>query len=173
MGVLRTIGYEKASVDDFVATLRVAGVKTVVDIRELPLSRRRGFSKTSLRQTLGSADIGYVHLVSLGDPKSGRVAAREGRVEEFREIFSRHLDTPAAQEGLRAVIDLIETGDICLLCYERDHRFCHRELVAAAISDKMAVDIVHLGVREGLARSDGAGRPRESSGSGQSASACR
>ena len=47
-----TIGYENATVPDFVAALTQAGVKRVIDVRAVPNSRRPGFSKTPLRTAL-------------------------------------------------------------------------------------------------------------------------
>ena len=40
-----TIGYEKSTIDDFVSRLADADIDVLVDVRELPLSRKRGFSK--------------------------------------------------------------------------------------------------------------------------------
>ncbi len=40
---LFTIGYEGVQFADFLQRLKAAGVDIVVDVRELPLSRRRGF----------------------------------------------------------------------------------------------------------------------------------
>ena len=37
-GVLFTIGYEKARQNDVVATLAAAGVKTLIDVRDRPIS---------------------------------------------------------------------------------------------------------------------------------------
>jgi uncharacterized protein (DUF488 family) len=62
---LYTIGYEQASIDDFVATLRTAGVELVIDVREQPLSRKKGFSKKALNALLEANDIGYIHLKGL------------------------------------------------------------------------------------------------------------
>jgi len=73
-----TIGYEGATVPEFVATLGSAGVQRVIDIRALPNSRRPGFSKTPLRNALAEADIDYVHLRALGTPAEGRAAAQQG-----------------------------------------------------------------------------------------------
>jgi hypothetical protein len=44
-GALFTIGYEKARLADVVATLTTAGVATLIDVRDLPISQRPGFSK--------------------------------------------------------------------------------------------------------------------------------
>ena len=46
---LLSIGYEKAGFADFIATLQGAGVLTLIDVRDLPLSRRAGFSKRQPR----------------------------------------------------------------------------------------------------------------------------
>ena len=74
-----TIGYEGATMDDFLSALKQAGVERVIDVRALPLSRRPGFSKTPLQNALAEAGIEYVHLKALGTPAEGRNAARAGR----------------------------------------------------------------------------------------------
>jgi uncharacterized protein (DUF488 family) len=43
-----TIGYERASSDALLAALKEAGVQVLMDVRDLPLSRRAGFSKSTL-----------------------------------------------------------------------------------------------------------------------------
>ena len=54
-----TIGYEGASVEGFLQTLKASGVTQLLDVRELPLSRRKGFSKNALASMLILAGIGY------------------------------------------------------------------------------------------------------------------
>ena len=54
---LFTFGYEGLSIEDFVARLTLSGVREVFDVRELPLSRKRGFSKKSLAAALEAAGI--------------------------------------------------------------------------------------------------------------------
>jgi uncharacterized protein (DUF488 family) len=53
-----TIGYEATTMAEFLAALTRAGVERVIDVRALPLSRRPGFSKTSLAASLREAGIG-------------------------------------------------------------------------------------------------------------------
>ena len=65
---LFTVGYEGRQLDELIAVLQSAEVDTVIDIRELPLSRRRGFSKTPLGHALREAGIEYVHLRVAGNP---------------------------------------------------------------------------------------------------------
>ena len=46
---LWTIGYEKVGVPDFVAALKAAKIKTLIDVRDVPNSRRAGFAASTSR----------------------------------------------------------------------------------------------------------------------------
>ncbi|MEO6152690.1 MAG: DUF488 domain-containing protein, partial [Croceibacterium sp.] len=70
--VILTIGYEQATQGAVVATLLDAGVEVLADIRYLPLSRRPGFSKSSLKAAVEEAGIAYRHFKHLGTPAEGR-----------------------------------------------------------------------------------------------------
>ncbi|HET7282589.1 MAG TPA: DUF488 domain-containing protein, partial [Sphingomicrobium sp.] len=83
-----TIGYEGATVGEFLAALKQAGIGRVIDVRALPLSRRPGFSKTALRAALEESEIEYVHLKALGTPPEGRTAARAGRHDDLKRIYA-------------------------------------------------------------------------------------
>jgi uncharacterized protein (DUF488 family) len=169
---LATIGYEGASVEDFIATLRQAEVRTLIDIRQVPASRRTGFSKAALREVVEAKGVRYIHLIGLGDPKEGRAAAQNGRFADFRRIFARHLASAPAQADLELVVEIAQNGGACLLCYERQPDLCHRSLVADALGQRISVEIRHLGVRAGLARNDRL-RSRTGLGAGKGAAACQ
>jgi uncharacterized protein (DUF488 family) len=141
---LFTIGYEGATPERLIGRLKEAGVTTLVDVRELPNSRRPGFSKRALSEALQRAGIGYHHVRALGTPPEGRAAARAGRSAEMRRIFGARL---AGTEGQAAVAELAaqaREGRICLLCLEADPARCHRTLVAEAVASQGGVAIVHL-----------------------------
>ena len=173
MSALTTIGYEGAGLDDFLATLQAADVTTLIDVRQLPVSRRKGFSKKVLAEALIGSGIEYVHLVGLGDPKEGRDAARSGRKEEFLAIFNAHMKIPEAQADLKTAAYIVERGGACLMCYERSPDECHRKLIVDALSDIMEVEIKHLGVREGIARNGAKTRARTRTHARQGVAACR
>lgn len=151
-GKLFTIGYEGATLDDFLATLRRVGVRQLVDIRDFPGSRRKGFSKNALREALHEQGIRYEHLKGLGDPKEGRIAARAGRFEEFVSIFTAHMKTENALADLEKAADFVTTMTTCLLCYERDNRICHRNIVSERLSIITGLTVSNLGVRHGAAQ---------------------
>jgi uncharacterized protein (DUF488 family) len=107
---------------------RCAGVETLIDVRDVPLSRKPGFSKSALAANLEANGVAYVHLKGLGEPKPGREAARAGKYELFRRIFGRHMSTGLAQRDLERAVELVRGGPSCLMCFEQDH--CHRSIVA-------------------------------------------
>ena len=52
---LFTIGYEGQALDDVLGKLKANKIELVVDVRALPLSRKRGFSKNALRHRRSTA----------------------------------------------------------------------------------------------------------------------
>ncbi|MBM3616495.1 MAG: DUF488 domain-containing protein, partial [Alphaproteobacteria bacterium] len=91
---LLTIGYEGTDIATFLTALRASGVEVLADVRELPLSRKPGFSKSALSVALEGVGIRYRHFRELGDPKAGRLATRAGDYTRFRKIFSAHWTAP-------------------------------------------------------------------------------
>ena len=137
-----TIGYEGATVPEFVAALDQAGVKRVIDVRALPLSRRPGFSKTPLRVALEEAGIEYVHLKALGTPSEGRTAARAGRHTELERIYAGQLELPEAMAQSAQMLELAAEKPSALLCMEREPEHCHRTLLLDAVAAN--AEVVHL-----------------------------
>ena len=129
-----TIGYENATMGDFIGALTSAGVERVIDIRAVPNSRRPGFSKTPLRNALAEAGIDYVHLRSLGTPADGRTAARAGRHEELERIYAGQLELPEAIAESAQMLAMADEKPSALLCYERDPEHCHRSLLLGAVA---------------------------------------
>lgn len=144
---LHTIGYEGSDIQDFLATVREAGVELVIDVRDVPVSRKRGFSKHILASNLKACNVDYMHLKGLGDPKPGRIAAREGKFDVFRRIFGDHMRTEVARTDLTRAIHASRSRFACLLCFERDHRNCHRCIVAEEMARLGGFRLVHLGVQ--------------------------
>ncbi|WP_448203450.1 DUF488 domain-containing protein [Azospirillum sp. sgz302134] len=139
-----TIGYERASLDDLLRTLKAQGVGVVLDVRDLPLSRRAGFSKRPLSAGLEEVGIAYVHLKGLGTPKEGRVAAHQGDMERFWSIVEEKMRTPEAEHDLARAAALAQERPACLLCFEASPHVCHRLRVAEALHDRFGFTVAHL-----------------------------
>jgi uncharacterized protein (DUF488 family) len=145
-----TIGYEGADLGDFIETLRKADIDLLLDVRELPLSRRKGFSKSALRASLETAGIGYAHEKKLGSPKSIRNELRETKdLGRFFAKFAQYLTTQDTL--LHETIDRLD-GRVVLMCYEKDVNTCHRKTVADRFGAILGVDPCHLGVQKSVSK---------------------
>jgi hypothetical protein len=141
---LFTIGYEKARLADVVAALKEADVKTLIDVRDRPQSRRPGFSKRQLAAGLEEAGIRYVGLKALGTPPEGREANRKRQWERFWRIVDDKLATAEAEHALEEAAAMAAESPSCLLCYEADWHICHRARVADILVGRHGFTIHHL-----------------------------
>lgn len=138
-----TIGYEGLDIDAFMSLLAEYGIDTVVDVRELPLSRKPGFSKKSLANILNISGREYVHMVDLGCPKLVRDRYREdGNWKRYTEGFLKYLKTQ--DDAIAELSALAATSNCALLCYEADSNFCHRSMVANAVKDYCGARVTHI-----------------------------
>jgi uncharacterized protein (DUF488 family) len=141
---LFTIGYEGRSLADLIGVLQAAGIERVVDVRELPLSRRRGFSKTPLGAALQNAGITYEHVRELGNPKPTRDRYKSGDVAGGAREYRAHLHN-GSYPALVALADSIAAIKTCLLCVEDDHARCHRAVIVGAVAERLPrVAVAHL-----------------------------
>jgi uncharacterized protein (DUF488 family) len=145
MHTLFTIGYQQALPGAVLSELKRAKVDLLVDTRAVAASRRPGFSKRQFAAALDEAGIAYLHLQKLGTPAQGRQAARAGDLDTLWRIYDQHIKTPAAQDALGELVALIKSGKrICLLCYERDPKECHRSRIAALVKKRTRIKIDDL-----------------------------
>lgn len=129
MSGLYTVGYESADLQSFIACLVENCIETLVDVRDYPLSRKKGFSKRALAEVLADAGVSYEHWQHLGAPKFLRHNLREtddwGRYAEgYAEVLE------AQPSALARLATMAQSGNICLMCFERDYRVCHRSLIS-------------------------------------------
>ena len=137
-----TIGYESTTMGEFIAALKQAGVCQVIDVRAVASSRRPGFSKNLLRNSLAEEGIDYLHLRALGTPADGRAAARAGRIEDLKRIYAGQLELPEAIAEAAQMIAAAGEKPSALLCYEREPAGCHRTLLLkTAMPDAAVVDL--------------------------------
>jgi uncharacterized protein (DUF488 family) len=148
---LFTIGYEKARQADLIAVLTTAGVATLIDVRDRPISRRPGFSKNQLAAALEAAGIRYVGLKALGTPPEGREANHKREWERFWRIVDEKLATAEAEHALHEAAVIAGGVPSCLLCYEADWRICHRSRVAAILAERSGFTVRHLAVSDAAA----------------------
>jgi uncharacterized protein (DUF488 family) len=141
---LFTIGYQGATLAGFVDCLAGNGVRTLVDIRFSPFSRRPEFRQGPLRTAIEQAGIYYKHLRLLGNPPESRAAAQAGDMTRYRALFQAHLDTTAVRTARAEVLELLRSGPACLMCLERRPEDCHRLMVAERLAAEASLSVEHL-----------------------------
>lgn len=142
---LTTVGYEGTPATNIVESLQRAGVDTLVDVRQNPISRKPGLSKKRFAETLRDARIGYIHFRELGNPRENRDSFRSGEASSlirFREV----LDSPAGEQALDELSVRMANEHLALFCYEREPRRCHRNIIANYLlaGDRRSTRVIHL-----------------------------
>jgi uncharacterized protein (DUF488 family) len=153
-----TIGVYEFDLASWLAALRAAGVRLVVDVRQ-----RRGVrgaryawaNSQRLQAALAEAGIAYRHHIDLapttelrrlqyaaddrlGEGKRSRTLLDPGYVRGYvREILDR-----ADLDAL--VAELPGDGATALLCVEADPEACHRSLLAERLAARYGFAVTHI-----------------------------
>ena len=128
--VIWTIGYSGRSKRSFLKLLKDYGIEILVDVRHFPTSKNPDFKKEALERWLPEEGIEYVWL---GDLLGGY---RRGGYE-------RYMGTPAFREGIEKLLQLARRGRTCIMCMERNPKYCHRRFIAAYL-EAMGIRVVHI-----------------------------
>ncbi|MED0670392.1 DUF488 domain-containing protein [Aneurinibacillus aneurinilyticus] len=131
---LFTTGYEGETIDQWISKLKLAGVTVLVDIRERALSRKKGFSKTALKEHLEGNNIRYIHLKNLGSPSEIRKQLMESKdYPTFFEKYNEYLENQ--KDTLELLVHELKEEKPCLMCFEKNHRQCHRHAVVKRLEE--------------------------------------
>jgi uncharacterized protein (DUF488 family) len=143
---LLTIGYEGKSLETYLNQLIKAGVTLLCDVRRNPVSRKYGFSKSTLSEACMKVGIDYEHLPDLGIASAERRNVSDR--EDYAELFAtyRKHTLPNNQVALDRIQNLVIQAKhrVALTCFERDPLRCHRHCVAQAIAERDNTRLVAL-----------------------------
>lgn len=139
------VGYQGQTINQFVSSLEHMHVTCVIDVRLTPLSRKPGFSKTSLARVLTSRGISYEHARTLGNPKNNRggFAGDAHQLEAARSRYMDELDAADAWTMLDALATRAQTERLALLCFEAETHRCHRHILLEEILERQG-SVSHL-----------------------------
>ena len=142
-----TIGYEGGSVESYINKLIENDIRTLIDVRKNPISRKYGFSKRTLSSLLGKLGIEYIHIPKLGIDSSDR--KQLNNQSDYDRLFDRYEKTVLVDQksALQEVYDLYkEKKRVAITCFEKEHCQCHRSRVANAMEAMSNGEItpVHL-----------------------------
>jgi uncharacterized protein (DUF488 family) len=132
--VLCSIGYEGKSLEEYLNILIQEDIKVLCDVRKNPISRKYGFSKSTLMNALDALGIDYVHCPELGIDSKQRVSLESQN--DYDRLFSEYESTTLKDnyEGVIRLCKLLKKQKrIAVTCYERLPQQCHRTRVANSI----------------------------------------
>lgn len=136
-----SVGYEKhRDSEKFARRLREAGVERLVDVRELPISRRRGYAKTALGETMEAEGIEYLHIRELGNPKPYRDLYKSGKVEEGKQLYTNYLHGEQ-REALKLLASILPEKKTALMCVEHDPSVCHRTVILDSLRSEIGLEL--------------------------------
>ena len=126
---LFTVGYQGRTLPQFVRLLEEHDIARLVDVRERPASRKRGFSALPLFDALRKAGITYESDRALGNPVEIRDLWKNGSLAEGKNRYRSLL-----RNGRRPRVELLlahaRVERVCILCFEGDPEVCHRSVIA-------------------------------------------
>ena len=142
--MLFTIGYEGISVEHYLNSLIQNDVRVLCDVRNNPLSRKFGFSKSSLQKYLGNIGIEYAHLPELGIKSEKRNNLSSD--EDYRNLFVDYeASLPDQKNCLEQLFQLFVTKSrIALTCFEHDPSHCHRHVIRDYLKKTYDVETTDL-----------------------------
>ncbi len=136
MSTIHTIGHSTRTLDELVAALEAHNVRTLVDIRAFPASRRLPhFNRESLEQELPKRGIRYVWMKELGGhrKKIRNDSPNTGlRNDSFRN-YADYMLTPEFAQAIDWLMEIASEesgGATAYMCAERMYFQCHRMLVS-------------------------------------------
>lgn len=139
MSIILSIGYEQRSISEFLGLIIENNVEQVLDVRQIPNSRKPGFSKKKLQDSLQQVGIEYVHIYSAGNPYHTEKKDLARCLQTYREYLEAHPE----------IVSLVEKQVLgkttAILCYERKHENCHRSiLLELVMSNSNSIDLLKL-----------------------------
>jgi len=129
-----TLGYSGRKTDEIISTLKQYSIRTLVDVRQNPVSMYRPeLSKRNLAQLLQSHGICYAHLPELGVPRDIRAKAIEsGTRDVIWDWYDEHVVAAFLGRNLHFFFNGFE-HPIALMCTEIDPQECHRHRICLAL----------------------------------------
>lgn len=133
MATLFTIGHSTRTIEELIAALQAHQIKTLVDIRAFPMSRRLPhFNRENLEKSLADAGIRYVWMKELGGMRKKSLADSPNvalRNASFRN-YADYMLTPEFEHAVGEVIEFAQLSPTAYMCAERVYFKCHRMLVS-------------------------------------------
>jgi uncharacterized protein (DUF488 family) len=132
---LYTIGHSTRTLEEFLSILKAHQIRTLVDVRTVPRSRRvPQFNTENLAQSLPGHQIQYLHLPALGGLRKARPDSTNTgwRNHSFRG-YADYMQTTQFESGSKELMSIAAEKSTAIMCAEAVPWRCHRSLIADAL----------------------------------------
>jgi len=125
-----TIGHSNRSIEKFLALLSEHNIEVLIDIRSFPTSKIKHFKREEMEKWLPEHGIEYVWLgKELGGYRRGG--------------YDAHMKTELFREGVKTLLDFARKRRVCIMCMEKNPKYCHRRFLTAYL-EKKGIEVVHI-----------------------------
>jgi uncharacterized protein (DUF488 family) len=130
-----TIGHSTRPIDEFVALLKAAEVKLVVDVRTVPRSRTNPqFNRETLPASLAGHGVAYEHCPALGGLRKKQPGISPDANAFWENASFHNYADYALSEEFRSSVEKVRTlghrGRLTVMCAESLWWRCHRRIIA-------------------------------------------
>jgi uncharacterized protein (DUF488 family) len=144
--VLLTFGHGTAIQEKIAGLLNGAGVRSLVDIRTAPGSRRSPHvARDELQRWLSEYNIRYRWEQRLGGWRKGRPDSPDTALRSLALAgYAAHMRSPDFRSAIDEVLDQATDACTALMCAESVWWRCHRRMVADFVVLARGVSVFHL-----------------------------
>lgn len=150
--IIYTIGHSTHSIEEFITMLHSFDIKTVVDIRSLPGSRKfPQFDKEALELLLPKNNIQYIHLINLGGRRKVIKNSKNTRwINSSFRAYADYMETNQFKDGIKELETIALQKPTVYMCAEALWWRCHRSMVSDYLKTKgwMVLHIMSVGKAE-------------------------
>ena len=145
MTELWTVGHSTRAQAELFGLLEQNGVRTLVDVRRYPASRRHPqFNREALERSLPAAGIDYVWTPELGGRRAPRKdsANTAWRNAGFRG-YADYMETDGFRAAIESLLRHAQHQRTAVMCAEQAWQQCHRGLISDYLKAG-GVEVTHI-----------------------------
>ena len=140
-----TVGHSTRTAEEFRRLLEAHKIKTLVDVRSFPGSRRYPqFNKAALAENLKTLGIQYLHAPLLGGRRQPKATSKNiaWNNASFR-AYADYMETDSFRQGISELLEVASHDRAAVMCAEVLWWRCHRCLISDYLKANH-VDVVHI-----------------------------
>lgn len=144
-----TIGHSNRSIEVFLELLQSFHIKTLVDVRQFPGSRKYPhFNKENLQQSLLKQHIQYIHMIELGGRrKLNKESLNSSWKHPAFRSYADYMETAEFRKAIQELEKIAAASVTAYMCSEALWWSCHRSMISDYLKSKgwQVMHIMNIG----------------------------